>query len=55
MDASIVNVGNQTVIVRAEDVGLTGSEKTLSDPKILSLLEAIRCAAALRLNIAKSY
>lgn len=56
IDATILDVSNPMVLVRAEDVGLTGTElpealEANSDAG--AFLEAIRCTAAVKLNIAK--
>lgn len=56
IDVTILDVSNPMVLVRAEDVGLTGTElpetlEACSDAS--AFLEAIRCAAAVKLKIAK--
>jgi 2-methylaconitate cis-trans-isomerase PrpF len=55
VEASLVDAANAAVFVRARDVGLAGTElpDTLeANPAILARLEAIRCAASVRMGIA---
>jgi 2-methylaconitate cis-trans-isomerase PrpF len=54
---SMVDAGSPMVFVKAKDLGLTGSESPKdidSDQGLLTKLEMIRCAAALRMKIAKN-
>ncbi len=55
IEASLVDAANAAVFVRARDVGMAGTElpDTLdASPAILARLEAIRCAASVRMGIA---
>lgn len=55
LTVSMVDAGSPMVFVRAADLGLTGVETPAqidSDPRMLELLETIRCAAAEKMGIA---
>lgn len=55
LTASMVDAGSPMVFVRASDLGLTGTETPAqvdSNPKLLELLETIRCIAAEQMGIA---
>jgi 2-methylaconitate cis-trans-isomerase PrpF len=55
IEASLVDAANAAVFVRARDVGLAGTElpdALDANPAILARLEAIRCAASVRMGIA---
>lgn len=55
LTVSMVDAGSPMVFVRASDLGLTGTESPAqidSDPRILELLETIRCIAAEKMGIA---
>jgi len=55
LTVSMVDAGSPMVFVRAADLGLTGVEAPAQidrDPKILKLLEDIRCIAAEKMGIA---
>jgi 2-methylaconitate cis-trans-isomerase PrpF len=54
IDASLVDIGNAHVFVRARDVGLTGTETAAAidaQPDLRSALEAIRAAAAYEMRM----
>ncbi|MQA82092.1 MAG: hypothetical protein GEV10_27085 [Streptosporangiales bacterium] len=54
-EVSILDVNNPVVVVTAASVGLTGSELPADlnrDTAFLALLDAIRCAAAVRMGLA---
>jgi len=53
LEASLVDISNPCVFVRARDIGLTGSERPEEiddDPAVLERLETIRSAACARLG-----
>lgn len=55
IEASMVDAANAAVFVRAEDVGMTGTElpeQIEARPDLLALLEAIRQQASVRMGIA---
>jgi len=55
LTVSMVDAGSPMVFVRASDLGLTGTETPAqvdSNPKLLELLETIRCIAAEQMGIA---
>jgi len=55
---SIVDAANPLVFVKAEDLGLTGTELPADldqDPKKLELLETVRGLAAVKLGLIKDY
>ena len=55
LTVSMVDAASPMVFVRASDLGLTGTESPAqidSDPKMLELLETIRCIAAEKMGIA---
>lgn len=55
LEVSMVDAASPMVFVRAADIGLRGTESPSeidSDPKMLSLLEEIRCMAAEKMGIA---
>lgn len=56
IEATILDVSNPIVLVRAEDVGATGTElpsEIDSDRKLSAMLEAIRGAACVKMGFAK--
>lgn len=58
LEASIIDAANPLVFVRAEDVGLKGTEfpaELDGSPEKLELLEKIRGAAAVKLGLIKDY
>ena len=55
--ASLVDAANPSVFVKAEDIGLTGTElpkDTENNPEILDIMEDIRTTAAVIMGLAKS-
>ncbi|MBQ6481141.1 MAG: PrpF protein [Anaerolineaceae bacterium] len=56
IEASLVDISNAGVFVRAADLGLKGAELTefSQDKALLDLLEDIRCVAAVKIGMAKS-
>ncbi len=57
LQATLITAGIPTVFVRAEDVGLTGTELQPAineNPERLAMFEAIRTAGALRMGLIKS-
>ncbi|KRX07171.1 hypothetical protein PPERSA_00081 [Pseudocohnilembus persalinus] len=55
IQTTLVNVGNPTVFVRADDInGLTGFEKQLNQEEILLELEEIRCLAGVKMGFAEN-
>ena len=55
IEASLVDAANAAVFVRARDVGLSGTElpeALEARPEVLARLDAIRCAASVRIGIA---
>ena len=55
IEASLVDAANAAVFVRARDVGLSGTElpeALEARPEVLARLDAIRCAASVRMGIA---
>lgn len=58
VDISIVDAANPLVFVRAEDIGLNGTElpdQVNGDEKLLNLLETIRGMAAVKLGLIEDY
>jgi hypothetical protein len=57
IEASLIDIGNAHVFIRARDVGLTGTETPAqidADRDLLDRLERIRAAASLRMGMASS-
>jgi hypothetical protein len=57
LTVSLVDAGNPLVFVRPADLGLTGLEmpdRVDGDPAILSRIEAVRAAAAVRMGLAQN-
>jgi 2-methylaconitate cis-trans-isomerase PrpF len=56
VEATFIDAANPVVLVRAEAIGLEGTEIEAidEDPAIKAVLEAIRCQAAVRVGIAAS-
>ena len=57
IDATILDVSNPMVLVRAEDVGLMGTELPTefeSNEAAMTYLEAIRCTAAMKIGFGKT-
>ena len=57
IDTSLVDAANPAVFVRAQDVGMTGTETAVAideQPQLLTLLEAIRSVAAEAMSLARS-
>ena len=58
IEATLLDVSHPMVIVRAEDVGITGTElppELDARPDVLDLMEKIRCEAACAMGFADSY
>ncbi|MFZ7128117.1 MAG: 2-methylaconitate cis-trans isomerase PrpF family protein [Desulfobacterales bacterium] len=56
VEATFIDAANPVILVRAESIGLEGTEidSIDADPVVKAVLESIRCQAAVRVGIAKS-